>query len=383
MIEYIGVKSNGELPKETRTLSGSPEGGGTLSLLSGSERENEIQDAYHIDDDIIVYKKDKFDMEFIEKVSKEDDKVVSGIELLKWCAINNKSELLLKLLKFRLHKESELKEVLKEINEYRVFVSIIEITKYKLIFPEDNEILIKYIRRNNESSNAIVSMILTGDKVPPPSGRPSSYTATDILLRETCKTGNIQIFKLITNKYKSRIVLTPDMLNNSIINDRIEMIKVLLNMNVNYHDNDYNCLILASEYGVIDILIYLLEFISLKNAKNVKIKDIIKKSLNIGFSKALLNNRIEVVKFMLSGEHMYNRTMSELPLATKREDNVYIYNDFMITVNDSTTNWLSKKGNKEMIYFLIKYKKLSNYQIIKMIKCNEEIMKDVFKNLKL
>jgi hypothetical protein len=52
-----------------------------------------------------------------------------------------------------------------------------------------------------------------------------------------------------------------------------------------------------------------------------------------------------------------------------------------IIVEDETSNWLSKKRNTEMIELLLKYKKLTNTQIFKMISCNKEFMNDLVNSL--
>jgi ankyrin repeat protein len=156
-------------------------------------------------------------------------------------------------------------------------------------------------------------------------------------------------------KYK----LTPEMLYVSIINNNMDMVKVLLSNNINIHDNEYKCLIVACENGNRDILIYLLEFIKTRTPKSN-----IEKSLNTGFCKALLNNRIEIIEFILSGKY-----------STEENGKVKEYNIPCNTIVDNeTSNWLSKKEDKEIIELLMKYNKLSNTQIFKMICCNKEFM---------
>jgi hypothetical protein len=323
MIEYIGIL--------------------TLAL---PELENEFKDVYYRDNDITVFKKECIDFEFIKKKAKNMSYIICGFDLLKWSSEERKNELLIKLIKCGIHTNDNLKCILKTINDYSIFKIILETTNYKVKYPKDNDLLICFIKKNNID---IVSLIFNTF---------SGVNMSDII-SETCKTGNVQIFKLMTKKMRYK--LTPEMLYLSIIHNNIGMVENLLSININYHDNDYKCVIVACEKGSLEMLIYLLEYIKTRNPKNN-----IEKSLNTGFCKALLNNRVEIIKFMLTGKY------------SKGDNEDIVYNIPCNTIVDNeTTNWLSKKGNRESIELLIKYKKLTNTQIFKMISCNKEFMNNL------
>jgi hypothetical protein len=323
MIEYIGIINNSEL--------------GTV----------DDKDVYYKDDDITVCKKECIDFEFIKKI--RNRKILFSINLLKWSVVEKKNDLLIKLIRCGIH--TDLKCILKEINDFSIFKIILEATYYKVKFPRDNDLLICFVKKNNID---IISLIFN-----------SGDTGVDIsnIISETCKTGNVNIFNLVTKKTK--YTLTPEMLYISIRHDNIDMVDILLKNNINYHDNDYKCLIVACEKGTRNMLKYLLEFIRRRDLKSN-----IKKALNTGFCKALSNNRVEIIKFMLEGKYMKDI-----------EEIVEIEIPCDIIVEDETSNWLSKKRNTEMIELLLKYKKLTNTQIFKMISCNKEFMNDLVNSL--
>jgi hypothetical protein len=339
MIEYIGIKIHYETETEVETEA-------------ETEVETEV-DCIFKDKDITVYKKKNIDFEFIKKSIESE--VICGIELLKWSVITNKKELLILLINSGIHKErtsQDIKDILKEINEPSLFKIIVDKTNYTFKFPKDNDILICFIKKNNIQ---IIPIIL------------NTLTAVNIseIIIETCKTGNVEIFRMMTKKYKYK--LTPEMLYIAIMNNNIGMVQEMMD-NINYHDNNYKCLIVACEYGVIGILIYLLEFIKTKNPKSFNERNNWEgfKSLNIGFCKALLNDRVEVIQFMLSGKYSI-------------EDRDYIYDiPCNMVVDKTTSNWLSKKGNNRMIGLLIKHNKLTNTHIIEMIKCNKKCLYYIF-----
>jgi hypothetical protein len=311
--------------------------------LNNSELENDFKDVYYKDNDITVFKKDCVDFEFIKKKA-NNTSIMCGIDLLKWSSEERKNELLIKLINCGIHTRDDIKCILKSINDYSIFKIILETTNYKVKYPKDNDLLICFIKKNNID---IVSFIFNTF---------SGVNMSEIIL-ETCKTGNVQIFKLLSKK--ARYKLTPEMLYLSIIHNNIGMVENLLSININYHDNDYKCLIVACEKGSLEMLIYLLEFI--KTSKNN-----IEKSLNIGFCKALLNNRVEIIKFMLTGKY------------SKGDNEDIVYNIPCNTIVDNeTANWLSKKENRESIELLITYEKLTNAQIFKMIFCNKEFMNNL------
>jgi hypothetical protein len=333
MVEYIGIKNKSQQKNQ-------------------KNQENE-QDCIYKDTDITVYKKNNLDFVFIKKlIDIEDSEVICGFELLKWSVSTNRNELLILLINCGIHKNAnrkDLKDLLKEINTPSLFKIIVDKTNYTFGSPIDNDILICFIKKNNIEIIQIISNTLPGVNM-------------SEIITETCKTGNVEIFRMMTKKYKLKS--TPEMLYIAIRNDNIGIIKELLN-NVNYHDDNYKCLIVACEYGFTRVLIHLLEFIKNKNPKSNQ--SAVFNSLNIGFCKGLLNDRVELIDFLLTGKYSI-------------EDSEYLYDiPCNMVVDNMTSNWLSKNGNNVMIGLLINHNKLTNTQIIEMRKRNKLLIDNIIK----
>lgn len=270
---------------------------------------------FYKDSEITIIILNQLDYKLIQKIC--NNKILINSELYIWLAQNDKLGVLLDLItKFNLKDQ----KILHYITDYTIFTKLINI---KLI----DDSLINSVLKNENIE--IMKFLLKNMK--------SKDMSENV--KYACFIGNTEMFDLLT---KHKFKPDSELLYKSISSGNLEMVRKVINLGVNYLEE--NCKCLKKALGNQEIFDWLLEYILSKKHK-VNYTEVL--------NEACLQNQNEEIEKLL-----------------KLDPN--------LKVHSGTLNWLAKKEQFETIKLLLRFKKISNEHLLNMHNCNKKLINIIF-----